>query len=216
VNEGAPSQTKKPGLWSRFSGKQQFWAIATTVLTFLGAALAVTNELFSDDPKILVTQQQLPTSSVTTTTAVPKKVLRESLLAVVPSDIKESCFSNTDSSLKGSLISVECISEGVVALRFALFEDNDTMYDVYNKAVKDAGVQRNSGALNCKKKPSEGTWNASEGGEDIGHYLCYVDEQERAWLHWTYDKHKVYAYAYRKDSLKSIDDWWDNNITAPD
>jgi hypothetical protein len=103
----------------------------------------------------------------------------------------------------------------VVALRLALFGNVETLYDGYRRTRKQAGVDQDSGALNCRaNKPGEGIWT-DDNGDDAGRYLCYVDANGHAWLHWTYDMHRLWAYVYREDgNIKGLDKWWDDYISS--
>jgi hypothetical protein len=155
-----------------------------------------------------------PTAHPTTSTTITAAERKTLLLSVVDrryvscADYKEALFVKAD-------LSFECQSDGIEALRLALFSDAFSMLNAYNKTVIQSGVTRDSGALNCdKNRPGEGEW-ATSSGELGGRYLCFVDAKGRAQLHWTNDEKEVYAYVYRNDAnIKALVDWWEHNAVG--
>jgi transcriptional regulator with XRE-family HTH domain len=129
----------------------------------------------------------------------------------LPVEFRDTCsrYEGEDTVLAGALVVFQCHSNSVARVRLGLFRSSDDLYTAYNRAVRVAGVKRDSGALLCRWNPGEGAWRYEGATEDRGRYLCYVDLRRNAWVHWTLDKEKIYAYAYRNDdNMKAIDDWW--------
>jgi membrane protein implicated in regulation of membrane protease activity len=137
---------------------------------------------------------------------------KEALLSVVPDQLKGTCQENVEEFFKDTLASVKCSSgdSRVPEIRLGLFEDAGPFYEAYSGSVRGRRVAVNSGSENCAKgKPGEASWEYEELGSPGGRVLCYRDENDDAWIEWTYDAQRIYAFAYRQDSdIAALYKWW--------
>ena len=195
--------------WRRIGRREQVSVVVVLV------AAAVIGLLVLQIPRRLFGSESPGTSSGgATTTTLDKGRMKSMLLKTVAVSYEDSCSiqEDVDPILIGALLLLDCESNGVDVARFGLFADRATLLEAYGRTVSLSGVGRNSGALNCGERPGEGTWNRGTNTPVVGHYLCYVDQSKRVWVHWTFEADRVYAYAYKRNgSLKAVDDWWTKN-----
>jgi hypothetical protein len=134
------------------------------------------------------------------------------LLSVVPEQLRGTCQENKEEFFKDALVSVKCNSgdSGVPEIRLGLFEHVEPFYEAYSGSVRGRKVAVNSGTENCaKNKPGEASWEYEDLGSPGGRVLCYRDENGDAWIEWTYDAQRVYAFAYRQDGdISALYKWW--------
>lgn len=207
-----PGPSRANRFWRRIGRRGQVLVVVVLAVAILGLLvlqLPISRFSGSETPETSV-----PAAGGATTTTLDKGRLKSTMLQAVVVPFEDSCSiqEDVDPILTGSLLILDCESNGIDVVRFGLFADRAALLDAYNRTVSLSGVERNSGALNCAKRPSEGTWNRAGNKSDVGHYLCYVDQSKRVWVHWTYDTDKVYAYAYKRNgTLKAVDDWWTKN-----
>jgi hypothetical protein len=136
----------------------------------------------------------------------------ETLLSVVPDQLKGTCKENVEEVFEDALASVKCSSgdSRVPEIRLGLFEDVGAHYEAYSDSVQARKVKVNSGTENCtKNKPGEASWEYEDLGSPGGRVLCYRDQNNDAWIEWTYDSQRIYAFAYRQDSdIAALYKWW--------
>jgi hypothetical protein len=156
-----------------------------------------------------------PTGAVTTTSSQTNASVekRNALLAVVPDNIEATCIMYEHDEILGeSSAFMQCSSAGVSLVRLGLYEDKDSLYRNYWNRVSKADLSKDYGRNYCEdNKPAESPWKYEGKPKDAGRYFCYRDSNNHAWIEWTYDEPKVYAYAYRTDgNIKGIYQWWFN------
>ena len=122
----------------------------------------------------------------------------ETVLAHVPSDIRDSCVA--DELLQDVLASMKCYpASGADVVWYDLYPDEATMFATYdahraNREVNDQG--------DCQTGPGEGGYTLTLDGVDHSgeHWrqLCYIAD-DTAWMEWTDPDIRILAYAYRTD-----------------
>jgi hypothetical protein len=200
------TQNRMSRFWRRIGRRAQVLVVVVLVAAAVtGLALQLPTRRFfgSETPGT--------SSGGVTTTTLDKGRMKSTLLKAVAISYEDNCsiHEDVDPILIDALLILDCESNGMDVVRFGLFADRAALLEAYKRTVSLSGVERNSGALTCGKRPGEGTWNRGINTPNVGHYLCYVDQSKRAWVHWTFESDRVYAYAYKRNgTLKEAHEWW--------
>jgi hypothetical protein len=135
------------------------------------------------------------------------------LLSFVGKDIERTCktfISNT--YFNGEQAAIECSVPDILNFSLALFPDVSIMNEDFSSAVELAKGITKGDVENCERnKPTEGEWQSTTGAGQgkAGRLLCYLDDDKDAWIQWTHDGLKIYAFAYRDDAnIEALYDWW--------
>ena len=152
-----------------------------------------------------------------TNTSLQQKVHRneaaDRLLTFVGKDIARTCkvFVN-NTFFVGEAAAIECSPPELLTFKLALYDDVDTLNDDFTSAVGLATGATKDNIENCRsKKPIDGEWRYKNDPQQplAGRLLCYIDDENDAWIQWTHNDHKIYAYAIRTgNNLGALYDWW--------
>jgi len=144
---------------------------------------------------------------------VRKNEAADRLLTFVGKDVARTCkvFVN-NTFFVGEAAAIECSSPDLLTFNLALYDDLDTLNDDFTSAVGLAKGATKDNIENCRsKKPIDGEWRYKSDPQQplAGRLLCYLDDDKDSWIQWTYNNHKIYAYAIRTgDNLGALYDWW--------
>jgi hypothetical protein len=137
----------------------------------------------------------------------------QTLLSFVGKDIARTCkvFVNNEYYV-GEKAAIECSPPDLLTFNLALFDDVDAMNEDFSNAIEPVEGVKTADVEDCKSgEPREGEWQSTTGTRQstVGRFLCYVDNERDAWIQWTYNEHKIYAYAIRDDdNTRALHDWW--------
>jgi hypothetical protein len=137
----------------------------------------------------------------------------QTLLTFVGDDIARTCkvFVN-NAFFVGERAAIECSPPGLISFDLALFDSTEAMNeDFVNTAGSLQGLKAGD-IEDCKSgKSIEGEWQSAADTRQTtaGRFMCYLDDENDAWMQWAYDDHKIYAFAIRDDNNASaLYEWW--------
>jgi hypothetical protein len=133
------------------------------------------------------------------------------LLSKLPSEIRETCTTDSSEDFADAVRSIECFPKGARILRVAQYNSARTLYKHYNRELEKSRIPRDSGneKYDCTTKgPSENFWPEPEYGAAIGREFCSFDKRV-ARIDWTNNGELLYAYLIGNDKeFKRIGSIW--------
>lgn len=148
-----------------------------------------------------------PTEEPTETTPAPEDDYAR-LFDLIPNQYGP-CEEETDPDLQeaGSIVTARCEpAEGIRTAWFDLFESRDEMDERMAQLVEDFG---NPTGDDCEVGPSFTTWYYEDPDDVEGEILCFLDENNYAWLYWTEWDFNLMGSMYRRTSqFEPLYDFW--------
>jgi hypothetical protein len=202
---------KAGGFWTQWSRLTTGAAALITALTGLITGLAAVGVIGGDG----ASAQQGSVAAVTDTAGGTTTGSSESfdptaaerrLLALIPGEVKPRCKRADAHIAANSVADLVCLKPpGLAAghVAYALFKTSDgpKAYIADRKTLGNADKD-------CGTGPA-GSSSYGVNDKDVGWLICYLDKNDTAWIEWTNEPARVYAYAHRADSdWKALFSFW--------
>jgi hypothetical protein len=99
---------------------------------------------------------------------------------------------------------LSCAVEGAATAGYALYEDVAQLREDWSERVEGAGFERDS-TLGCQLAEGETAWHlGSDPFNSPGRILCFVDEEARATIEWTDERHLVLGYVVSDETDMAV------------